>query len=375
MLSRNLNPYKDVEWSKVQGVIGCTHIHCTTDRELQRLLSEGMELVSFSNYYPSAPYYPLSSIRQNTFMCRQHGYVENGIWKNENIDWNEKIASWKAELSPELASQMPFVEGDAIFSPLPAGVMEVPNAEHHWFSDCSIYLHITAPGATLASGNFDRQHKFQLTEHGYNLGVKVPWREGFKKILDSLMIPDGGGIVIAHPTWSHLPIDFICQLLDSDPRVLGIEVFNHNSRVDFSSYSDSIWDAILSTGRQCYGFFVQDHTMRPDPWNGKIVLLPEERTAESCLRAMRQGRFYGTITGGNVRFDYVNFDGKRLVAHCSDTVQFQLISKVGVIDDIVEGKEFTYEVPDAERASHVFLRLTARVDKGRDKLFTQPFML
>ena len=374
--TRNRNPYAGIDWGKVCRVTACTHMHCTSSGVLRQYLDAGLELVALSNYYPSAPWYPLASLRENFCRVRQHGYVRGAEWKRETLDVSAEIERWKDKLSPELQAQLPFREGGKIFPDLPADLLEIPNAEHHWFSDAGVWLHVTAPGLTLSSGSFDRDSAFGLEEYGnIRLGAPVPWREGFRTLLDSALVPDGGGIVINHPNWSHLPAGFIHEMLDFDPRVLGIEIYNHGCRLDFSDFADPLWDSVLSTGRQCFGFCVQDHPNDDRKWLGKIVLLAEERTAEACLRAMRAGRFYGAVSGNGLRFDLLDFDGRTLRARCSREVIFQLIAKSGVVGDTVRGKEFSYTVRDEDRSGLGYLRLTAREGREQEKLFAQPFML
>ena len=372
---RNANPYKNVDWNNVHPIRSTTHMHCVSQDILERYVSMGLELAMFSNYYPSAPYYPLRSICENTFKRKQNGYIRDGVWHHEPLDIAGMLESWKSELGAGEQAQIPFEEGKRLFPEVPEHLLEAPNAEHHWFSDYSVYLHVTAPGSLAVSGSFDINGKFGIKEKGgVPLGAPLPWRKGFEEIFNQLMIPDGGGIVIAHPTWSHLPIRDLEEMLDSDPRVLGIEVFNHNSREDFSDFSDSLWDAILSSNRQCYGFFVQDHPTLDKKWEGKIMILAEEPTAESCLRALRQGRFYGMITDNGLRFEEISYDGRYLRAKCNKKVGFQIISAQGVVDDMITGTEFCMEIPEEDKAKHVFLRVTAR-DRWDEKLFSNAFML
>ena len=188
------------------------------------------------------------------------------------------------------------------------------------------------------------------------------------------MVADGGGIIIAHPAWSHLPVDLLFRMLDFSPDVLGMEIYNHNSRVWFSDFSDTLWDVVLSTGRQCFGFCVQDHPTADCKWMGRIELLPEERTAESCLRAMHQGRFYGVIAGNGLRFEFLDFDGQTLRAACNREVGFELMAKTGTVRR-VRGREFSFTVSESDREEYVFLRLTAQEGREEEKLFAQPFML
>ena len=55
-------------------------------------------------------------------------------------------------------------------------------------------------------------------------------------------------------------------------------------------------------------------------------------------------------------------------------VGFQIISAQGVVDDMITGTEFCMEIPEEDKAKHVFLRVTAR-DRWDEKLFSNAFML
>ena len=52
---RNRRPYADVDWSKVQEVHTTSHGHCENQKMLDAYLDRGFELLTISNYYPSAP--------------------------------------------------------------------------------------------------------------------------------------------------------------------------------------------------------------------------------------------------------------------------------------------------------------------------------
>ena len=343
-------------------------MHCTTQEMLDDFVSQGLEFATFSNYYPSAPWYPLRDIRENSFRISQNGIVKNHRIIRDRIDFAAAVSQW----DEKLAARLPADPGKPVFNNIPEYLLEAPNAEHHWFADHNVYLHICAPGSYLSTSHFDRKHEFKLHEHGYALGCPVSWKNALDAMFESLMIPDGGGAVIAHPHWSHLPISFLMEVLDYDSRVLGIEVFNYNN-VDYTENSEVEWDHILATGRQCFGFFVEDHTM--ETWKGKCILLPEERTAEACLRAYRQGNFYGAILGNGCEFEYINFDGRTLRAKCNRPMIFQLTTAQGVEVDSYGSDEFVYQLNENERSKHVFLRLTASEHHSREKLFAQPFML
>ncbi|MCQ2397241.1 MAG: hypothetical protein MJ106_06055 [Lentisphaeria bacterium] len=367
---RNPNPYKGIDWSNQIRVVGSTHLHCSTAKEFNIAIRDGLEFATFSNYYPSAPYYPLASIRENTFRRHQNAYIRNGKAVHEPIDFTEVFKEIGAD-----TSIIPPDDGAPLFPKAPDYLLEAPNAEHHFFTDFNVYLHITSPGSLFTSGcYYTRGRNGILDPYGISIGTQMPWREAFREMLDGLMIPDGGGIIINHPNWSHLPVHSICEMLDFDDRVLGLEAINFDSNSTYCASGEGQWDAVLGTGRQCFGFCTQDHIAN-ETFNGRSIILPEERTAESCLRAYQQGRFYGAALGHGLNFECIEFDGRTIHVRTDKEAVILLISNQGVVVELWTGRELVYTVPDEERSKHVFFRVTAEELNCHEKLFTQPFML
>ena len=83
---RNRNPYQNIDWEKQIRVTGCTHVHCSTRKEFIHAMESGLEFATFATYYPSAPYYPASSIRENTFkLVTEDGNVNDVMLVPANI--------------------------------------------------------------------------------------------------------------------------------------------------------------------------------------------------------------------------------------------------------------------------------------------------
>ena len=98
---RDRNPYAVIDWEKCFQVSGCTHMHCTSEDILQWFLEDGLEFVTLSNYYPSVPWYPLASLRENFFKVRQPGYILGKEWKKDTLDINAEICGWQDKLALE----------------------------------------------------------------------------------------------------------------------------------------------------------------------------------------------------------------------------------------------------------------------------------
>lgn len=375
---RNPDPYAQTDWEKCERIHTSSHVHChatahySDPEALAVALEKGYELLTFSNYYPSIPYYPLSSVKENCFSRSQkHGIGYNGQYIEGPLEWNKIIAEWKDSLPEEQRRNFPFEEGKAVFPPVPEGILEAPNAEHHSFVDCDRIMergfHITAPGATWASGHFDVGNRYLLKDHGYHIGAGLPWKEGFRRILDSLLWKDGGGIIINHPAHTRIPLDFLLEVLDYDDRVLGIEVWNT------SLSSEGIWDSVLRTGRQCFGFFVPDHfnqlSMMYNPMN---ILLTQERTARACMKAYRTGSFYGCLFNSGLAFDKITFDGENLVVKTNEKAFIEVIGAPGVLA-YSRGNELAYSL-SMGKEKIVYLRVKASDGTG-ETIYSQPMML
>ena len=192
-------------------------------------------------------------------------------------------------------------------------------------------------------------------------------------MLNALLFPDGGGVTINHPAWSRLNKDHVLEMLDYDPRILGIEVLNgFSGGPENHAWSEDYWDYALGTGRQCFGFFVPD-------WGvveGVNILLVPEKTPHACLKAYRQGNWYGAIKGRKIlNFRSIRFDGKTLYAQTDKPARFQIISKSGVVLE-TEAAECSLDVSPSDSEKYGFLRIKAfAVDDSGEILFSQPFML
>lgn len=321
------NPYADVDWNTVLHVPSTTHIHIQTgastapfhddDQRRLDLIYNEMQLrhLPISNYRPSAPVYPIENIRTDHFIEQRFGVFHNGRYIEGPIDWNRVImdpdTGWRSQLPPETQRRLPIRPGERWLKDIPEDVIVSANAEHWNFSDAPAGLHVCAPGSLFSSGvPTHRMTELGMGDHGYNLGSGLPWREAFRQMLEQLVFADGGGITINHPVGSKLSDEDVCQYLDFDPRVLGIEVYNHPVFPDPSlGWSVTMWDRILATGRRCLGFFVPDHGV-----NGRSMLLVSKYTEEECLRAYRKGAFYGSPAGSKLamRFDSIRLAGGKL---------------------------------------------------------------
>ena len=374
---RNRRPYSGLDWSKCHQIHTTTHGHCTADEKLKIYLDRGFGFFTMSNYYPAAPYYPARKMRRNQFNVGQdHAIFYKGKRTEGPFNWNEIIAAWKDELPPEMAKHIPFKLGKPMFPSFPEDMLEAPNAEHSSLKgEHTQSLHLCSPVSVFASGMFDAHNKFLFRKHGYLPACGEHWKVAVDRIMAGLIYPDGGGVTINHPSWSRLDKGFLLEMLDYDPRVLGIEVYNFSAgrnnpkRPWVRSWSEEWWDHALAAGRQCFGFSVPD-------WGytkGVNILLVPEKTAHACLKAYREGNFYGAVVGrGALNFTNIAFDGKKLSASTDKPARFEVISKQGVVHK-AEGRECEFVRPAGD---HVYLRLKAySVNSSEETLFSQPFML
>ena len=383
--ARNRRPYTGLDWSKVVRVKTTSHGHSPSQWWVNQYLKRGFGLLTLSNYYPSAPWCPLSKMTENYWRVRQkHSVMVNGKRVRGPFDWNKIVEPWKDEISekelakfPSWAAKYPFVEGGKMFKPLPKGVLEAPNAEHHGFllenGKSAGELHMCAPGSSFASGTFDAHNLFKTGSHGYSPCSGEFWGTAIDRMLAGLVYPDGGGVTINHPTWTKLDRELMLKILDHDPRVLGIEVIE-----DSGWNSENYWDWALSTGRQCFGFFVPDWHVENKVF-GVNVLCVREKTVRACLKAYREGNFYGAQNGlDELAFTRIAFDGKTVTAATDKPARFEVITARGVVKR-AEGTDVSWTVEKEDYwqgpGFHIFARMKAYGLDSDEVLFSQPFML
>lgn len=346
VVPRNRTPYEGVKWDSALQINTTSHGHCVNPAMLEQYLKRNFGFLTISNYYPSAPYWPAAKMTRNYYRVH-HDFpvMVNGKRTNGPFDWNKILATWKDELPEEQRKQLPFNEGGKLFPNWPKDILEAPNAEHHNFlnadgSSCGA-MHVCSLGSTYASGTFDARDFFNTMSRGkYNFGSGEFWQTAFMRMFDGLIVPDGGGVTINHPTWTNLGREFILEMLDFDPRVLGIEVLEHCRN------SENYWDWVLSTGRQCYGFFVPDWGIKEEVFGVNVLLVPE-RTVEACLRAYRRGEFYGAAHGlGELKFTNIHWDGeaKTITASTDRPAKLEVITSRGVVATAT-GTTISWTVP------------------------------
>jgi hypothetical protein len=385
------DPYADVDWEGFKKIPSATHLHITDPQQLDKAYhSMGLRHMPISNYYPSVPTYPIKSIRYNQYKIEQDfGLIYNGDnskpgnakWADGHFvkgpfRWNDIIMkgqnSWFHELPSELQSQLPFQLGDFIFKDVPDDIIVSPNAEHHSFTDTG--LHACAVGSLYSSGNFDVHDDFKTQEHGYAIGTGLPWEVAFRKMIDGLLFPDAGGVTINHPVWSHLPFDEVVRMLDFDHRVLGIEVFNDTCATGYGDptlgWALKLWDQILTTGRRCLGFFVPDHTIV----RGRNVLLVPRFTEHECLKAYREGAFYGAIDGSGLGFRHIKLTGGRLSIATNKNCAVLVTTNLGLKKFAAEsGKPVIFDIPLTQEGIPAvsFVRAEA-IDDSSELIYSQP---
>jgi hypothetical protein len=381
------NPYDGVNWGKYQHIASTTHVHINNQEKLDKIYHDfKLRHIPISNYYPSTPYYPIEKIRENQFKVKQNfGTVydinntkndrfKNGKFLDGPLDWNKIImdseTGWYNKLSQEKKDKMPFKEGSPLFTNIPKDMIISPNAEHHSFTNSS--LHSNAVGSMYSSGTFDAHSEFLTTQNGYSFGTGLPWETVFAKMIDQLLFADGGGITINHPLWSRLNFNDLCNMLDFDQRVLGIEVYNDTCETSTNTpqkgWSVELWDQVLSSGRNCYGFFVPDHTLG----KGRNILLVSEFTEHACLKAYRNGTFYGAINGSGLGFTNITLrkDHLEVVLNKPGNIRF-VTNRDQVKKENVTQAKFSIPKDNPKKPAITYVRVEAEDELG-EKIFSQP---
>ncbi len=355
------NPYAEVDWENWECLHSMSHQHQgQNDASRDGFLEMGYRHLAFSNYYPSAPTYPLPAeyLAKHPDVvaapnAEHHSFPDAGLHFNalgsllatgyggnvsaaecavtpishrfEKLETFNDARPWlgvyrldlrltgsepmaKAGLTIEGAHECDFRGGFADKGPVTGRAM--PPGNH------TIYLRTTA-SAIETKLVYDKT-KLSVTQFRLMQGANRPWRDVFRAALDGetfdgkssggLLHANGGGLTLNHPTGK---LADYTPMLDFDPRVLGIEVWNQltsgfGSSRGFYDLTDGphlhfyqLWDDILRTGRRCWGFFVKDHNTFGRGRNVLLVPkldgLPAAGREAAALLAYRKGAFFGSV--------------------------------------------------------------------------------
>jgi hypothetical protein len=363
-------------------------VHITDQQKLDKICQNlKLKHIPISNYYPSTPYYPPDKILRNQFMVRQEfgtmydpdnkgkDRFKKGKYINGPLEWNKIImhpeTGWYDNLPEERKKQMPFEEKGPLFANIPEGVIFSPSSEQHTYTNSG--MHACAVGSLYSSGTFDAHDEFQTKLNGYCAGNGLPWEEVFKRILDQLLFEDAGGITINHPVWSYLSFDEIAKMLDFDPRVLGIEIYNDLCATGYGDpnkgWGLKFWDQALSSGRRCLGFCVPDHTVG----KGKNILLVPKFNEHECLKAYRKGAFFGVVLDNGLRFTNIELKQNTLLIETNRNSTIRLATNKGEAFKKAGRMKYEYEIPlnSEGQPDIMYIRIEAW-DEESAQIFSQP---
>lgn len=305
------NPYSNANFSSQ--IRSISHYHCDPsfpEAYYKVLENENILHTGISNYYPSQPCYPLSDY----------------------------------------------------FVPF-EGAIECPNAEHHNFGNpfgVSGRLHMNGLGSLCRSGS-----PTGSTPIGFN---GLAWEDAIDVILADLLYPDAGGVTINHPKWTGLSAKHCCEILDHDERVLGVEFYNQSSEEDDTiprGWSTDVWDDILKTGRRCFGFSVPDHSY--NPIRAMNILLTEP-SVYNCLKAYRDGAFYGKVGLTDFAFTNIAYDGSVLNCEVNKNAQITIVT-----DTDTQTKNGTSASFEIDKNNFIYARIEAKTND--DSLYSNPIFL
>jgi hypothetical protein len=154
--------------------------------------------------------------------------------------------------------------------------------------------------------------------------------------------------------------------------LLGIEVYNHVSKLGGKALSKVYWDVALDAGLLLWGFANDDaHFRRKDYGGGWIMVQAATRDAENILDAIRSGRFYAS-TGP--QFEELTLSGREVYVRCSPARAIRFVSnRMQIMGFEAEGNlltEATWIVPSAGSYCRVEIE-----DEQGHSAWSQPMLL
>jgi hypothetical protein len=172
-------------------------------------------------------------------------------------------------------------------------------------------------------------------------------------------------------------------MLDYDPRVMGIEIYNdYSAKKDWGEVvfaegraedelgcSVNLWDRVLSTGRRCWGFCVPDHSAKTSNWPGRCILLLDEFSDHAAMRAYRNGMFIACHYGTGVCVESLDVSERGISVTLDSKSDIYFISAQGRTE-IKGSTSASYAI----REGDVYVRVEVRHESG-ERLYLQSVIL
>lgn len=236
-------------------------------------------------------------------------------------------------------------------------------SDHDIYTSIADYAAWDAQGLLLIPGNEitrDGPHLLHVNADRY----VVPRAER-QAVIDAAASGQGF-VIVNHPDWQegfdHCPLDRLREWSG----YVGIEIYNGViGRLDGSPYATRKWDALLSEGRQVWGFASDDSHLAEDVARGWNVAWVRERTPGAVIEALRAGRFYAS-TG--VEITDIRVEARRIHLETANAERIIAFSRWGHRLAVTDGTSLSVDVPE----DAPFARIECW-GRGEQFAWTQPF--
>ena len=188
------------------------------------------------------------------------------------------------------------------------------------------------------------------------------------------IIADQSICILNHPNWGAQYKHFPHVLMESLDGYHGIEIYNGViQRLQGTALASDRWDRLLSGGHRLWGYGNDDSHQPGDvgiAWN---VVQAEDCTVDQIDVGLRNGSFYAS-TG--VTFSSIGINGTTVHVKTKDAQRVCFVSKLGVIQLIVDGAEASYSLPeDLNQALSLSYIRAECYGAGGSVAWTQPIFI
>jgi len=188
------------------------------------------------------------------------------------------------------------------------------------------------------------------------------------------IIADQSICILNHPNWGAQYNHFPHVLMESLDGYHGIEIYNGViQRLQGTALASDRWDRLLSGGHRLWGYGNDDSHQPGDvgiAWN---VVQAEDCTVDQIDVGLRNGSFYAS-TG--VTISSIGINGTTVHVKTKDAQRICFVSKLGVIQLIVDGTEASYSLPeDLNQALSLSYIRAECYGAGGSVAWTQPIFI
>ena len=187
----------------------------------------------------------------------------------------------------------------------------------------------------------------------------------FQQLINDIYA-DGGVPFLNHPRWATIPLSASQVINEMKDNLNHVEIYN--GQVDSpTTWSATLWDSVLTTGRKIYGVACDDSHRQSHEGRGWICVYASSIHQDTLTEAIRRGDFYAS---SGIVLDSIAYASDHLYVKSVNGTSIRFVGKGGQLLTTLSASEGSYTITGNE--GYVRAEIT---NSANQMAWTQPIML